>query len=194
MPICPAACVGELGGRGKVVFSVSWKGGVMQQEIAKGDVLQRIAGIAFIVGAVLVGVFSIVLPRAGDPSDLQEVIQAVADNNGGLFEVEFLLLAVGIWALMIGLVGLYRSISTGGAAAWARLGFYGVIVGTALWTATLFASILGFEEPMRSNFVMTWLALSGGLPDMFRTATNCTGDGFTAIAFDHFFDRHFARK
>ena len=63
-----------------------------------------------------------------------------------------------------------------------------------LWTATLFASILGFEEPMKSNFVMTWLALSGGLPDMFRTATNCRGDGFTAIAFDHFFDKHFARE
>ena len=67
-------------------------------------------------------------------------------------------------------------------------------MGTALWTATLFASILGFEEPMKSQFVTTWLALSGGLPDMFRTATNCTGDGFTAIAFDHFFDKHFARK
>lgn len=61
-------------------------------------------------------------------------------------------------------------------------------MGTALWTATLFASMLGLEEPMRSNFVVTWLALSGGLPDMFRTATNCTGDGFTAILFDRFFD------
>jgi Na+/H+-dicarboxylate symporter len=67
-------------------------------------------------------------------------------------------------------------------------------MGTALWTATLFASILGFEEPMKSQFVTTWLALSGGLPDMFRTATNCSGDGFTAITFDHFFDRYFARK
>jgi hypothetical protein len=47
---------------------------------------------------------------------------------------------------------------------------------------------------MKSNFIVTWLALSGGLPDMFRTATNCTGDGFTAIAFDHFFDRYFAKQ
>jgi Na+/H+-dicarboxylate symporter len=61
-------------------------------------------------------------------------------------------------------------------------------MGTALWTATLFASMLGLEEPARSNFVVTWLALSGGLPDMFRTATNCTGDGFSAILFDRFFD------
>jgi len=62
-------------------------------------------------------------------------------------------------------------------------------MGTALWTATLFASMLGLEEPEKSNFVLTWLALSGGLPDMFRTATNCTGDGFSAILFDTFFDR-----
>ena len=67
-------------------------------------------------------------------------------------------------------------------------------IGTAIWTATLFASMLGLEEPMKSNFIVTWLALSGGLPDMFRTATNCTGDGFTAIAFDHFFDRYFGRR
>jgi Na+/H+-dicarboxylate symporter len=67
-------------------------------------------------------------------------------------------------------------------------------IGTALWTATLFASMLGLEEPMKSNFVLTWLALSGGLPDMFRTATNCTGDGFTAIVFDHFFDSYFSQN
>ena len=62
-------------------------------------------------------------------------------------------------------------------------------MGTALWTATLFASMLGLEEPEKSNFVLTWLALSGGLPDMFRTATNCTGDGFSAILFDTYFDK-----
>jgi len=47
---------------------------------------------------------------------------------------------------------------------------------------------------MKNHFIVTWLALSGGLPDMFRTATNCTGDGFTAILFDRFFDRFFAKK
>jgi Na+/H+-dicarboxylate symporter len=67
-------------------------------------------------------------------------------------------------------------------------------IGTALWTATLFASMLGLEEPTKSNFVVTWLALSGGLPDMFRTAGNCTGDGFTAIVFEHYFDRFFSNS
>jgi len=64
-------------------------------------------------------------------------------------------------------------------------------MGTALWSATLFASIVGLEEPAQSDFIVTWIALSGGLPDMFRTATNCTGDGFTSIFFDSVFDRWF---
>ncbi|MCG8605160.1 dicarboxylate/amino acid:cation symporter [bacterium] len=66
-------------------------------------------------------------------------------------------------------------------------------VGTALWSSTLFASMLGLEEPQRSNLIATWLALSSGIPDMFRTATNSTGDGFTAILFDSLFDRFFSK-
>ncbi len=65
-------------------------------------------------------------------------------------------------------------------------------MGTALWSATLFASMLGLEEPLASEFVTTWVALSGGLPDMLRTATNCTGDGFTSIFFNHHYDRYFS--
>lgn len=67
-------------------------------------------------------------------------------------------------------------------------------MGTSLWAAILFSSILGLEDPTRANFIATWIALSGGIPDMFRTTINCTGDGFTAIVFDHFFDRFFKKK
>lgn len=66
-------------------------------------------------------------------------------------------------------------------------------MGTALWSATLFASMLGLEDPTRGEFITTWIALSGGLPDMFRTATNCTGDGFTAVIFDRLFERFLPR-
>ena len=67
-------------------------------------------------------------------------------------------------------------------------------MGTALWSATLFASILGIEGQAQGEFIATWIALSGGIPDMLRTATNCTGDGYTAIIFDGRFDEYFARK
>ena len=67
-------------------------------------------------------------------------------------------------------------------------------MGTALWSATLFANILGIEGQAQGEFIATWIALSGGIPDMLRTATNCTGDGYTAIIFNGRFDEYFARK
>lgn len=67
-------------------------------------------------------------------------------------------------------------------------------IGTALWSATLFASMVGLTGRTQADFVATWVALAGGLPDMFRTATNCTGDGFTAIVFDSLFEKHFSKE
>ena len=96
------------------------------QGIVKGDVLQRLAGISFIVAAIAT--------IAGDSEVPKEYIEAIANAMGGRWETAQLLILVGLWALMVGMVGVYRSISTGGAAAWARLGFYGVIVGTTLGT------------------------------------------------------------
>lgn len=118
----------------------------MQQGIAKGDVLQRIAGVSFIVGAVLLAVFNAVLPRAGDPANFEKVIQKIVDARGGFWEADHLLLAVGVWALMIGVVGVYRSIDTGAGAVWARLGFYGVVVGTTLWTVVFALEGLGMPQ------------------------------------------------
>ena len=57
-------------------------------------------------------------------------------------------------------------------------------MGTALWSSTLFASLLDLNETQTTVFITTWIALSGGLPDMIRTAINCTCDGFTAIFFN----------
>ncbi|MEM1110644.1 MAG: cation:dicarboxylase symporter family transporter [Pseudomonadota bacterium] len=54
-------------------------------------------------------------------------------------------------------------------------------MGTALWSSTLFSALLGLEGDEQAMFIGTWIALSGGIPDMLRTATNATCDGFTAI-------------
>ncbi len=112
----------------------------MAQEETKGDVLQRIAGVSFIAGGILLIVFNALFPRVDDPSDTQLVLTKLADNETFSLIVQ-LGIAVGLWALMIGVVGVYRSISTGGAAAWARLGFYGIIVGVTLQTAAYAAGI-----------------------------------------------------
>jgi Na+/H+-dicarboxylate symporter len=64
-------------------------------------------------------------------------------------------------------------------------------MGLGLWTGVLFASMLGLEEPLRATFVGTWVALVGGIPDMFRTSGNATADGFAAIIFSNNFDKYF---
>jgi Na+/H+-dicarboxylate symporter len=66
-------------------------------------------------------------------------------------------------------------------------------MGLALWTAILFASLLGLADPVRTTFIGTWVALAGGIPDMFRTSGNSTADGFAAVIFDRHFDKHFAK-
>lgn len=116
----------------------------MREEIARGDVLQRLGGVGLIIGGILTLVFNAVAPRVDDPSDVAQVLASAAANER-LLTVVLLGLAVGIWALMIGVVGLYRSIAAGGAAAWARLGFYGTIVGTTLFTAAFAVNIMGVD-------------------------------------------------
>jgi hypothetical protein len=51
--------------------------------------------------------------------------------------------------------------------------------------------MLGMEGAAQGEFIATWIALSGGIPDMLRTATNCTGDGFAAIIFHNRFEQLF---
>lgn len=104
-----------------------------QRAITKGDVLQKLGSAGFIVGAILLIIFNVLLPRPSDPSNVQEVLTKWGGQEV-LVQMSALLLAVGIWGLMIGIVGIYRSISTGAGAVWVRLGFYGVVVGTTVWT------------------------------------------------------------
>ncbi len=67
-------------------------------------------------------------------------------------------------------------------------------MGSSLWTSTLIASVLGFEEPLKTSFITMFVAFYGGIPDMFVTVSNCTGDGLTAVLFDSKFDRFLSLK
>jgi hypothetical protein len=59
-----------------------------------------------------------------------------------LYQLSHLMLALGMWGVMLGSAGVYRSITAGGAA-WARLGFYGIVVGTVLWSITFGLTAVG---------------------------------------------------
>lgn len=119
---------------------------MQQQGIAKGDVLQRAASLFFIAGAILTVVFNLLHPRATDGTfdNPEPFLKAAADAGLAFYQLDHLLLALGIWLIVGGLAGVYRSLSGGAAATWARFGFYGALVAAAVWTV-LFASDMGFK-------------------------------------------------
>ncbi len=128
----------------------------MSQESYRGDVLQKIAGLGFIVGGVLTLVFNALFPRADDPSEVAQVLTAYADGET-LTQLSFVGITIGVIAIMIGTVGLYRNISTGAAAYWARLGFYGVIVGTTLFAIASAVGLAAVDE------AVTWVAAGSAM-------------------------------
>jgi hypothetical protein len=103
-----------------------------EQGIARGDTHQKLSGVGFIIGAALIIIGSLLLPRAANLSDVQAMQKAYGEQ-ATLLQVCALLLTFGFWAVMIGTSGVYESITKEGAA-WARLGFYFHLVGVALWT------------------------------------------------------------
>ncbi|WP_367025861.1 hypothetical protein ABZN20_15680 [Methylococcus sp. ANG] len=120
--------------------------------IKRGDRQQRLSGLGFIGGAILIVVGSLLLPRAPNLGDIQAMQKAYAEQ-AALLQACALLLAFGFWALLIGTAGVYHSITTDGAA-WARLGFYFHLVGAALWTIGM---SLDISYPAA---ILNWLAAS----------------------------------
>jgi hypothetical protein len=107
-----------------------------QQSIVKGDALQKMSSAGFIIGAILLVIGSLLMPYAANPtSDLQEMLKPLGEHEFRT-EASSLLVTIGFLAMMIGITGVYRSITAGGMA-WARLGFYVLLVGTALQIVSL---------------------------------------------------------
>ncbi len=114
------------------------------QGVLKGDALQRITGIGFVVGAIGTLVGNAIFPRSDDPSSVTSRMAEIGGDET-LAVIAALAIVVGFWALLIGAVGVYRSVTSAMAAPWARLGFYFVLVGTAVATVS-FGTLLGAVE------------------------------------------------
>ena len=107
-----------------------------QQTIVKGDVLQKTGSAGFILGAILIAAGGLLMPHANNStSNLQEMLKPLGELEF-LTQLSSLLMAIGFWSVLIGMTGVNRSITTGGAVL-ARLGFYFTLTGTALWTVSL---------------------------------------------------------
>ncbi|MBI4312743.1 MAG: hypothetical protein HY681_13320 [Chloroflexi bacterium] len=111
----------------------------MVQQAYKGDVLQRIAGVGFIISAIVSIAANILAPRPEDRGDVALSVAKLAENPDTA-KLAFFGIALGIWFSVMGFAGVYRSIASGAGSAWSRLGFYGVLVSAALMT--VFCAVL----------------------------------------------------
>ncbi len=129
-----------------------------QEGIVKGDALQKISSAGFIIGAILMTIGSLLLPSSLGISRWKEMITQVGEQ-AALLQACALLITFGYWGLMIGVAGIYRSIAGNGPAAsgsaWARLGCYFNLMGTAMWTMGM--SIGDVAYPAAAA---TWLSAS----------------------------------
>ena len=154
-----------------------------QQSIAKGDALQKIGSVGFILGAILMVIGGSLMPQASTPtSNLQEMLRPLGEQ---LFNAQLsvLLLIVSIWATMIGVAGVYRSITASdeatSGAAWARLSFYFMLVGTVLYTVALSL------DASTAVAVANWLAapvVDKGAAYGAVAAVNAVGRGLYPVA------------
>lgn len=124
-----------------------------QQGIVREDPLQRIGSAAFIIGAILMVSGGLLMPYAAKATNsVQEMLRPLGENEFRA-ELSSLLMMIGIWAIMIGVTGIYRATpaGTGNGTAWARLGFNFTLVGTAAWTVTL------SQDVSTASAVAKWL-------------------------------------
>lgn len=102
--------------------------------MSEGAVLQRLTSVALIVGGILTVVAIAIFPQAKDPSNLLSHVVAYSDKET-LAQLGVLSRTVGVWALVLGFANVHHFIGQGAGAAWARLGFYGLVIGAAGLTA-----------------------------------------------------------
>ena len=97
--------------------------------------LTRIGAAAAVLGAVLGLVVNVLHPRVNDPVNTKAFLRQVAESTiwvGDHVGVIFAMLLV-----TGGLVAVYRSITSGPGAAWARLGFAAALVSAGLGFVTV---------------------------------------------------------
>src|SRR5262245_50799226 len=126
---------------------------MVQQSILKGDALQKLGSVGFIIAAMLLVIGNLLMPYTTTPtSNIREMLKPLGEQEFRA-EVASLLIAAGFWAMMIGTTAISRSITAVGAA-WVRLGFYFLVVGTTLQTVSLSLDVA------TASGVANWLAAS----------------------------------
>ena len=95
--------------------------------------MQEISGAGCIIGGILIAVGSFIVPRSKDIGDILEMQKAFG-THPEVLQFSAILMVFGFWGLFIGILGIRDSIH-GPGEAWAKIGFYFNLLGTAIWTA-----------------------------------------------------------
>lgn len=129
-----------------------------EQIIVTGDALQKLGSVGFILGAVLIIVSGLMMPFAPtSTSNLQEMLKPLGEQQFRT-QLSSLLMSFGFWSAIVGAAAVYRSIALEGAA-WARVGYYVALAGTALWTVALSLDVAV------ASAVASWLSAPAGTKD-----------------------------
>jgi hypothetical protein len=95
-------------------------------------VIQKIGGVACILGALLITCGSLIVPKSNDMSNILEM-QRVYGAHSQVLQLSAIFLMFGFWGLFIGVLGI-RYIMTGVGTVWAHIGLYFNLIGTTIWT------------------------------------------------------------
>jgi hypothetical protein len=132
-----------------------------EQGIVRGDTQLRLVSAGLIVGAILMVLGRLLFPPSLGIGNWLEMKEIVAEQAVRL-QACALLIVFGYWAVMIGVVGLNHSITAAGAA-WARVGLYFFLIGTAVWTIVGMSLDVSFPAAIVNSL---------GAPDAGKEAAN----------------------
>lgn len=115
--------------------------------VIKGSHMGRFSAIGLIIGGIFVIVFNILTPRPADPQDMQIALTNMSENFF-MFQLGHLMLAFGLWLVMVAAAGVRGTIE-GRGEPWAQAGFYGLVLATTLWSITYAMTSIEAREAVR---------------------------------------------
>lgn len=137
--------------------------------------LLRLGSTSAIMGAVLAAIVNLIHPQTPEVADPAAVLQGIA-GSGIWIGVHVGIVFAGL-LYVLGLTGVYRSITLEPASAWARLGFVAAILG-----AMPLFSLLGVEIALK-GLATAWDSAAGPDKDaQFRIAAALLSVGFALFA------------
>lgn len=114
----------------------------------------RTSGAALVAGGLLTGIFNALHPLPAET--MQGTLEGILGVGVLFWKFDHLMLMVGFWLLAWGFIGIHRAIGTSSGATMSRLGFYGILMGTAAWT--IHDAFDGFA---RATIAAEWASSTG---------------------------------